>query len=134
MVVYFITYIVISMLYRLVLVDYADPKHRQNFELVSDTILAARSSFIDFGMPLLLNLPLFLQLFTILIFMHFLCFQFCIYCRKFDSPTTITFLTGFYVNKVVERWWAQFMSLPWPDQLALKLVAYMPGKVSMACF
>ena len=53
----------------------------------------------------------------------------CIYCRKFDAPTTITFLTGFYVTNVVSRWWDQFMALPWPDQLALKLVAYMPGKV-----
>ena len=56
---------------------------------------------------------------------------FCVYCRTFDSPAPITFLTGFYVTKVVDRWWEQFMSLPWPDQLALKLVAYMPGNVSM---
>ena len=108
-VVYFITYMAISLLYRLVLVNYADPKHRQNFELVKLYQLYDKCLH-------LLVIPSQPQV--------------CIYCRKFDAPTTITFLTGFYVTKVVERWWAQFMSLPWPDQLALKLVAYMPGKVS----
>ena len=42
----------------------------------------------------------------------------------------ITFLTGFYVSEVVRRYWDQYMSLPYPDRLALKLVSYIPGKVS----
>ena len=41
----------------------------------------------------------------------------------------ITFLTGFYVTQVVARYWDQFMSLPFPDELALKLVTHVPGKV-----
>ena len=41
----------------------------------------------------------------------------------------ITFLTGFYVSEVVRRYWDQYMSLPYPDRLALKLVSYIPGKV-----
>ena len=41
----------------------------------------------------------------------------------------ITFLTGFYVSEVVRRYWDQFLSLPYPDRLALKLVAFIPGKV-----
>ena len=110
-VVYFITYMAISLLYRLVLVNYADPKHRQNFELVK--LYQLYDNMLAFNLFVIPSQS-----------------QVCIYCRKFDAPTTITFLTGFYVTKVVERWWAQFMSLPWPDQLALKLVAYMPGKVS----
>ena len=40
----------------------------------------------------------------------------------------ITFLTGFYVSEVVRRYWEQYRSLPYPDRLALKLVAYIPGK------
>ena len=48
-------------------------------------------------------------------------------CR-FRSLIPITFLTGFYVSQVVSRYWDQFMSLPWPDRLALKLVSYIPGK------
>jgi hypothetical protein len=54
----------------------------------------------------------------------------CIYANRFSSAIPITFLTGFYVSSVVSRWWDQFMSLPYPDQLALKLVAYVPGSVS----
>ena len=42
----------------------------------------------------------------------------------------ITFLTGFYVTQVVGRYWDQFMSLPWPDKIALKVVSLIPGKVS----
>ena len=41
----------------------------------------------------------------------------------------IQFLTGFYVSEVVRRYWDQFLALPYPDRLALKLVAYIPGKV-----
>jgi hypothetical protein len=44
----------------------------------------------------------------------------------------ITFLTGFYVTEVMRRYWDQFMSLPFPDVLALKLVSYIPGKVRHA--
>ena len=41
----------------------------------------------------------------------------------------VTFLTGFYVSEVVRRYWDQFMSLPFPDELALKVVTHVPGKV-----
>jgi hypothetical protein len=55
----------------------------------------------------------------------------CIYADRFSSLIPITFLTGFYVSQVVNRWWDQFMSLPWPDRLALKLVSFCPGTVSI---
>ena len=55
---------------------------------------------------------------------------FCVYCGHFEKPAAVAILTGFYVSNVVSRWWDQFMSLPWPDQLALKLVTFMPGRVS----
>ena len=54
----------------------------------------------------------------------------CIYAESFTSSMPITFLLGFYVSQVVSRWWDQFMTLPYPDLLALKLVAFIPGKVS----
>lgn len=44
----------------------------------------------------------------------------------------ITFLTGFYVSQVVSRYWDQFMSLPYTDQLAYKLVTFVPGNVSQS--
>ena len=52
---------------------------------------------------------------------------FCVYCEVFGGLIPTTFLIAFYVSQVVNRWWDQFMSLPWPDSLALKLVNFCPG-------
>ena len=54
----------------------------------------------------------------------------CIYAKRFSGSIPIALLTGFYVTSVVSRWWDQFMALPYPDMLALKLVAFIPGHVS----
>ncbi|XP_059097873.1 bestrophin-1-like [Tigriopus californicus] len=35
----------------------------------------------------------------------------------------LTFLLGFYVSLAAKRWWDQYQSLPWPDQLAVVLTA-----------
>ena len=83
-------YTFLSVLYRNVLYNATNPRHRQMFEMI------------------------------------------CIYAEKFSGLVPITFITGFYVTQVVNRWWDQFMSLPWPDRLALKLVTNIPnGAVSM---
>ena len=58
----------------------------------------------------------------------------CIYAEGFHSSIPITFLIGFYVSQVVNRWWDQFMTLPYPDVLALKLVAFVPGRVKKTTF
>ena len=41
----------------------------------------------------------------------------------------INFLTGFYVTEVVRRYWDQFMTLPFPDRIALKVSTHVSGKV-----
>ena len=48
----------------------------------------------------------------------------------------MTFMTGFYVANVVSRYWDQFVSLPWPDRVAYKVVTFIPGKVIVkeCCF
>ncbi|CAI4229431.1 unnamed protein product [Auanema sp. JU1783] len=41
-------------------------------------------------------------------------------CRKFDSYTKLiplTFLLGFYVSNVVSRWWRQFETIYWPEDI-----------------
>ncbi len=53
----------------------------------------------------------------------------CVFADSFSDLIPISFLTGFYVTQVVWRWWDQFMSLPWPDRVAFRLVTYCPGKV-----
>ena len=55
----------------------------------------------------------------------------CIYCSRFRILIPIHFLVGFYVSEVIKRYWDQFLTLPYPDRLALKLVSYVPGKVSL---
>ena len=58
----------------------------------------------------------------------------CVYADRFSSSIPITFLIGFYVTQVVSRWWDQFMTLPHPDNLALKLVGFIPGRVCNLVF
>ena len=52
----------------------------------------------------------------------------CVFCGRRYGQVPITFLIGFYVSEVVRRYWDQFMSLPFTDRLALKLVTFVPGK------
>lgn len=42
----------------------------------------------------------------------------------------MSFVLGFYVTLVVNRWWTQFRLLPWPDTIALFISAAIPGNVS----
>ena len=48
---------------------------------------------------------------------------------RFAGKIPVTFMTGFYVANVVSRYWDQFVSLPWPDRVAYKVVTFIPGKV-----
>ena len=69
---------------------------------------------------ILMNYPAYRQAFEL----------FCVFSERFSNSLPITFLIGLYVSQVVDRWWSQFMLLPFPDQLAMKLVAFIPGKVT----
>ena len=83
--IWIVLYTLLSLLYRYVLYDCTNPRHRELFELL------------------------------------------CIYAERFSGLVPITFITGFYVSNVVTRWWDQFMSLPWPDTLAMKLATNIPN-------
>jgi hypothetical protein len=53
-------------------------------------------------------------------------------CCQFCSSTIILKsldrrLTNYRLQ--ISRYWDQFLSLPWPDRLAYKLVSYVPGQV-----
>uniref|UniRef100_A0ABM0LZF7 Bestrophin homolog n=1 Tax=Saccoglossus kowalevskii TaxID=10224 RepID=A0ABM0LZF7_SACKO len=52
---------------------------------------------------------------------------FCIYAEEFTSMTPISFVLGFYVSIIVQRWWDQFLSIPWPDKLAYDIAANVHG-------
>ncbi|XP_075040096.1 bestrophin-4 [Mixophyes fleayi] len=39
------------------------------------------------------------------------------YCNRYKDLIPISFVLGFYVTLIVNRWWAQYTSIPLPDQL-----------------
>ncbi|KAM4641551.1 bestrophin-4 [Discoglossus pictus] len=40
-----------------------------------------------------------------------------IYCNRYTDLIPISFVLGFYVTLIVNRWWAQYTNIPLPDQL-----------------
>ena len=86
------------------------------------------------------NLMIFLLLYYTLHFIYKYIFLFnpvqkesfelvCVYVGRNMDKIPLTFLIGFYVQKVVSRWWSMFTVLPYPDRIALKLISFCPGKV-----
>ncbi|XP_071536095.1 bestrophin-1-like [Panulirus ornatus] len=51
-----------------------------------------------------------------------------LYCDYFRNLIPISFVLGFYVTLVVQRWWEQYLSIPWPDDFALLCTAYIRGR------
>ncbi|XP_034382418.1 bestrophin-3-like [Cyclopterus lumpus] len=50
------------------------------------------------------------------------------YCDKYAEQIPVTFVLGFYVTLVVNRWWHQFVNLPWPDRLMFLISSCVQGK------
>ncbi|XP_071770403.1 bestrophin-3-like [Centroberyx gerrardi] len=50
-----------------------------------------------------------------------------IYCDKYAEQIPVTFVLGFYVTLVVNRWWNQFVNLPWPDRLMFLISSCVHG-------
>ncbi len=53
---------------------------------------------------------------------------------RFSDKIPVTFMTGFYFANVYARYWDQFTSLPKPDKLAYKLMAFVQGQVNQFYF
>ncbi|KAJ0057046.1 hypothetical protein NL108_000895, partial [Boleophthalmus pectinirostris] len=49
------------------------------------------------------------------------------YCDKYAEQIPVTFVLGFYVTLVVNRWWNQFLNLPWPDRLMFLISSCVQG-------
>ncbi|XP_018336298.1 bestrophin-3-like isoform X2 [Agrilus planipennis] len=45
------------------------------------------------------------------------------YCNNFGNLIPVSFVLGFYVTLVANRWWSQFQAIPFPDNLALLVSA-----------
>nr|XP_045611052.1 bestrophin homolog 17-like isoform X1 [Procambarus clarkii]XP_045611055.1 bestrophin homolog 17-like isoform X1 [Procambarus clarkii]XP_045611056.1 bestrophin homolog 17-like isoform X1 [Procambarus clarkii] len=51
-----------------------------------------------------------------------------VFCQYFSDLIPLSFVLGFYVSIVVQRWWEQYLSLPWPDSLALFVSTSIHGQ------
>jgi len=51
----------------------------------------------------------------------------CVYCRESRKLVPISFLLGFYVTMVVDRWWEQLCCLASTEALAMHLACFIPG-------
>ena len=71
----------------------------------------------------------------------------CVFFDAHDTSIPLGFILGFYVSQIgecalriwnfypsfnsnprqVQRWWAMYNAIPWPDKLGLNLVSYLPG-------
>ncbi|CAL1540566.1 unnamed protein product, partial [Lymnaea stagnalis] len=47
--------------------------------------------------------------------------------RSASSVIPLSFLLGFYVTFIVQRWWQQFVNVPWPDRTLFVMATYLHG-------
>ncbi|XP_035393786.1 bestrophin-4 [Cygnus atratus] len=50
------------------------------------------------------------------------------YCNRSTDLIPMSFVLGFYVTLIVNRWWAQYTSIPLPDQLMCIISSNVHGK------
>ncbi|XP_058799679.1 bestrophin-4-like [Phymastichus coffea] len=53
--------------------------------------------------------------------------KFVIYCDAFINYIPLSFVLGFYVAYVAQRWWQQYMAIPWPDKVMHSVALYVIG-------
>ena len=51
----------------------------------------------------------------------------CQYALTYRSTLPISFILGFYVTVIYNRWWSQFQAIPRPDSIAANLAAHIKG-------
>ncbi|XP_043941270.1 bestrophin-4 [Protopterus annectens] len=50
-----------------------------------------------------------------------------VYCNSYTDLIPMSFVLGFYVTLIVNRWWSQYTSIPLPDQLMCVVSANVHG-------
>ncbi|GFO38843.1 Bestrophin homolog, partial [Plakobranchus ocellatus] len=45
-----------------------------------------------------------------------------------SAAIPLSFVLGFYVTFIVQRWWQQFTNVPWPDRTLFIMCTYLQGK------
>jgi hypothetical protein len=55
------------------------------------------------------------------------------YCESYSDLIPLSFVLGFYVSIVMQRWWNQYVSIPWPDTIAVFVSSNVHGQVFHQC-
>ncbi|XP_011637754.1 bestrophin-4-like [Pogonomyrmex barbatus] len=50
-----------------------------------------------------------------------------IYCDTLIKLIPLSFVLGFYVSYVAQRWWKQYTAIPWPDKVMHLVALYITG-------
>ncbi|XP_071833581.1 bestrophin-2a-like [Apostichopus japonicus] len=50
-----------------------------------------------------------------------------LYAYSYTAVFPISFVLGFYVTVVFDRWWMQFKAIPWPDRVVNNVSAHVAG-------
>ncbi|XP_067648007.1 bestrophin-4-like [Eurosta solidaginis] len=50
------------------------------------------------------------------------------YCHSSSTLIPLSFVLGFYIAVVMQRWWAQYITVPWPDPLAVYVSTLFVGQ------
>ncbi|KAL0131844.1 hypothetical protein PUN28_003002 [Cardiocondyla obscurior] len=53
--------------------------------------------------------------------------QIVIYCDTLIKLIPLSFVLGFYVSYVAQRWWKQYQAIPWPDKIMHLVALYVVG-------
>ncbi|KAM0736074.1 Bestrophin-2a [Formica fusca] len=53
--------------------------------------------------------------------------QVVIYCDTLIKLIPLSFVLGFYVSYVAQRWWKQYKAIPWPDKVMHLVALYVSG-------
>ncbi|KAH8351705.1 bestrophin-4 [Drosophila kikkawai] len=57
------------------------------------------------------------------------CFEAIVmYCHSYGNLIPLSFVLGFYVGIIVDRWWSQYVTVPWPDALAVYVSSLVRGQ------
>lgn len=49
------------------------------------------------------------------------------YCKTYRQSIQLVFTLKSYIGIVMNRWNSQFANIPWPDSIAMMVVAYVTG-------
>ncbi|GAB6021312.1 hypothetical protein CHUAL_003926 [Chamberlinius hualienensis] len=53
--------------------------------------------------------------------------QVSLFCAHYIDLIPLSFVLGFYVTTIVQRWWTQFTTIPFPDKLMNTVTLYVSG-------